>query len=52
MCYDIYNVYVNESKLESDVVNLISSMVLLGVARILSNYFYDQIYANCVRVYE
>lgn len=50
MCYDIYNVYGNESKLESDVVNPISSVVLLGVAKILSNYFYDQIYANCVRV--
>lgn len=50
MCYDIYNVYGNESKLESDVVNPISSVVLLGVANILSNYFYDQIYANCVRV--
>lgn len=50
MCYDIYNVYGNESKLESDVVNPISSVVLLGVAKILSNYFYDQIYANCIRV--
>lgn len=50
MCYDIYNVYGNESKLESDAVNPISSVVLLGVAKILSNYFYDQIYANCVRV--
>lgn len=50
MCYDIYNVYGNESKLESDVVNPISSVVLLGVAKVLSNYFYDQIYANCVRV--
>lgn len=50
MCYDIYNVYGNESKLESDVVNPISSVVLLGVAKILSNYFYDKIYANCVRV--
>lgn len=50
MCYDIYNVYGNESKLESDVVNPISSVVLLGVAKILCNSFYDKIYANCVRV--
>lgn len=50
MCYDIYKVYGNESGLESDDVKPISSIVLLGCARIIENYFYDQIYANCIRV--
>lgn len=50
MCYDIFKVYGNESGLESDDVKPISSVVLLGCARIIENYFFDKIYANCIRV--
>ena len=50
MCYDIFKVYGNESGLESDDVRPVSSIVLLGCARIIGNYFFDQIYANCIRV--
>lgn len=50
MCYDIFKVYGNESGLESDDVRPVSSIVLLGCARIIENYFFDQIYANCIRV--
>ncbi len=49
MCYDIFKVYGNESELESDDVRPVSSIVLLGCARIFGNYFFDQIYANCIR---
>ena len=37
MCYDIFKVYGNESGLESDDVKPISSVVLLGCARIIEN---------------
>lgn len=50
MCYDIFKVYGNESGLESDDVKPISSVVLLGCERIIENYFFDKIYANCIRV--
>lgn len=50
MCYDIFKVYGHESGLESDDVRPVSSIVLLGCARIIGNYFFDQIYANCIRV--
>lgn len=50
MCYDIYKIYMNESGLESDDVRPVSSIVLLGCAKIIGNYFFDQIYANCIRV--
>lgn len=50
MCYDVYKVYGNESGLESDDVRPVSSVVLLGCARIIENYFFDKIYANCIRV--
>lgn len=49
MCYDIYKVYGNESGLESDEVKPISSIVLLGATKIIGNYFFDCIYANCIR---
>lgn len=50
MCYDIFKVYGHESGLESDDVRPVSSIVLLGCARIIGNYFFDKIYANCIRV--
>ena len=50
MCYDIFKVYGNESGLEFDDVRPVSSVVLLGCARIIENYFFDKIYANCIRV--
>nr|DAH25043.1 MAG TPA: alpha-1, 3-glucanase [Caudoviricetes sp.] len=49
MCYDVYKVYGNESGLESDEVKPISSIVLLGATKIIGNYFFDCIYANCIR---
>ncbi len=39
MCYDIFKVYGNESGLESDDVRPVSSIVLLGCARIIENFF-------------
>lgn len=50
MCYDIYKIYGNASGLESDEIKPISSVVLLGGANVIGNYFFDKIYANCIRV--
>lgn len=51
MCYDIFNKYGLESKLESDAVNPVLGFYISGrMCNISNNNFFDQIYGNCIMI--